>query len=109
MRYDCHLEIRNEKVTDILLDLKVGVEGHPKRDHLNFKIVKHSQQATFTPQGTYKLLNKELADLMVSDCLNRLYEGNYFGSGWPQSPPKDYPGFRVEENYTAVIDSSVQF
>ena len=96
LRYDCDLEIRNEKITKFVLDMKMKILGHAKRDHLNFKISEHKQSVEFTPQGSYKLINKELAELMVSDCLNRIYEGNVFGSGWPQSPPKDYPHFRVE-------------
>ena len=76
--------------------LKIVVQGQPRRDHLNFKIIAHSQQVNFRPQGSYQLKNKELAELMLFDSLNRLYEGNHFGSGWPQSPPKDYPHFRVE-------------
>ena len=44
---------------------------------------------------------------MVADSLKRLYEGNLFGSGWPQSPPRDYPHFQVFTNYTAIFDSSL--
>jgi len=39
--------------------------------------------------------NKELAQTMVNRCLNRMYHGNLFGSGWPLSPPRDYPHFIV--------------
>jgi hypothetical protein len=51
--------------------------------------------------------NKDLAELMVGDSLKRIYEGRVFGSGWPQSPPRDYPHFKVYENYTAIFDSSL--
>ena len=50
--------------------------------------------------------NQVLAELMVRNSLNRMYEGYLFGSGWPQSPPRDYPHFVVEENYTIVYDST---
>jgi hypothetical protein len=43
---------------------------------------------------------------MIRHCLNRLYEGNLFGSGWPMSPPRDYPHMMTEENYTIVYDST---
>lgn len=69
--------------------------GISKRSHLNFEIIGHSQKCKFMPQGEYELVNKELAELMVADCVNRMYEGTTFGSGWPQSPPMDYPQFKV--------------
>jgi hypothetical protein len=84
----------------------VTVEGVPKESTLNFKVVSHSQKVSFTPLGSYKVANRELAELFVTDGLNRLYEGEVFGSGWPQSPPRDYPRFRVEDNYTAIFDTA---
>ena len=43
---------------------------------------------------------------MVKHSLNRMYELNLFGSGYPTSPPRDYPHFIVEENFTVVYDST---
>lgn len=43
---------------------------------------------------------------MVKHSLNRLYERRLFGSGFPYSPPRDYPHFIVEDNYTVVYDST---
>ena len=60
----------------------------------------------FQQIGEYRLANKELAELVIDDCLSRLKEGHLFGSGWPQSPPRDYPRFRVYDNFTAVMDAS---
>jgi hypothetical protein len=83
------------------------VAGRPGRAHLDFEVVSHAQTVFFHPEGPHQLTNKELAEAMVADSLNRLYEGDLFGCGWPQSPPKDYPRFRVEDNYTAVIDQAI--
>lgn len=43
---------------------------------------------------------------MVHHSVNRLYERRLFGSGFPASPPRDYPHFIAEENYTIVYDST---
>jgi len=43
---------------------------------------------------------------MVKHSLNRLYEKRLFGSGWPTSPPRDYPHVMVEDNFTFLYDSS---
>ena len=43
---------------------------------------------------------------MISHSLNRLYEINLFGSGYPMSPPRDYPHMIAEANYTVIYDSS---
>ena len=44
--------------------------------------------------------------LMVKHSVNRLYELNLFGSGFPLSPPRDYPHMIAEYNYTITYDSS---
>jgi len=46
---------------------------------------------------------------MIQSSLNRIYEGLIFGSGWPMSPPRDYPHFMTQINYTVVYDSSHMF
>lgn len=71
-------------------------------------MVSHSQTASIHPEGQYQLQNKGLAEAMISDSLNRLSEGDLFGCGWPQSPPRDYPVFRVEDNYTIVVDQAMR-
>ena len=95
VRFDCNLMIKTDKIVDFGVELRLTVAGHPGSTVLNFRIRSHSQTVNFIPTSQYKLENKILAEAMVSDCLNRLYEGNLFGSGWPQSPPRDYPHFRV--------------
>jgi hypothetical protein len=50
--------------------------------------------------------NEDLARLMVQHSLNTLYHSNLFGSGWPQSPPRDYPHFITTDNFTIVYDST---
>lgn len=43
---------------------------------------------------------------MVKDSLKLIKNIRVFGSGWPLSPPRDYPNFRTETNYTLVYDST---
>ena len=73
---------------------------------MHFKLRNHSQHPSFYPYAEYKIQNKELAELMVKHSLNRLYEVNLFGNGYPVSPPRDYPHMFAEDNYTIVYDSS---
>ena len=61
---------------------------------------------TFYPYGPYKMQNEDLARLMVQNSLKTLYNTDLFGSGWPQSPPRDYPHFITAENFTIVYDST---
>jgi len=107
LKHACNLEVRNEQITTFSISLELVVAGKPKSASLDFEVVAHSQTVFFHPDGQYQLINKGLAEAMVADSLNRLYEGDLFGCGWPQSPPKDYPHFRVEENYTAVFDHAM--
>lgn len=74
--------------------------------HMKFKLKSHEEFTSFYPYGGYKIENEELAKLMVKHSLNRIYEGNLFGSGFPYSPPKDFPHFLAEDNYTIVYDST---
>ena len=50
--------------------------------------------------------NQDLARLMISNSLNTLYNTDLYGSGFPQFPPRDYPHFIAEENFTIVYDST---
>ena len=43
---------------------------------------------------------------MVSHSLNRVYEANLFGSGFPVTPPRDYPNMLANINCTIVYDST---
>ena len=82
------------------------IEGKPGQKFMHFKLRGHDQTATFTPYGQYTMNNKPLADLMVKHSLNRMYEVNLFGSGYPISPPKDYPHMMAEINFTVIYDST---
>ena len=73
---------------------------------MHFKLRSHNQLPHFYPYQEYKIENQELAELMVKHSLNRMYEVNLFGNGYPVSPPRDYPHMIAEENYTIVYDSS---
>lgn len=106
LKFNCGLTIKTEDVVKIDIILNLTIAGMPNVDTLDFQLVSHEQLVTLTPQGQYQVANQELALLMISDCLNRLYEGVLFGSGWPQSPPRAYPHFRVMQNFTIVLDSS---
>lgn len=41
---------------------------------------------------------------MISHGLNRLYQTNLFGSGWPMSPPRDYPQFESNRDFAVIYD-----
>jgi hypothetical protein len=43
---------------------------------------------------------------MISNSINRLYRSYIFGSGWPLSPPRDYPHFMADLNFTVIYDSA---
>jgi hypothetical protein len=73
---------------------------------MDFKFRRHTEFVTFYPYSDYRLLHEDLGKAMISYSLNRLYEGNLFGSGWPLSPPRDYPHILSEDNYTIVYDST---
>jgi len=105
--FDCSLNIKTIKITDFTIGLILTITGQPGDNYLNFKVISMSPKVTFSQAGNYKLADKDLAESMVVDSLQKLYEKNLFGSGWPQSPPRDYPHFRVFENYTAIFDSSL--
>ena len=55
---------------------------------MHFKLKKHDQHPHFYPYGQYEIKNLELAELMVKHSLNRMYEINLFGNGYPVSPPR---------------------
>jgi hypothetical protein len=59
---------------------------------------------TFYPYGEYQLENKDLATAMIKSCLNRIKEDVPFGSGYPLSPPRDYPRFLALKDYSLVYD-----
>ena len=106
IHYDCELNIRKEKFVDFSIGLTLEVEGHPGAQFQHFRLVGHDQFPSFYPYGDFKMQNPELATLMVKHSLNRMYEVNLFGSGYPVSPPRDYPHMIMEDNYTIVYDST---
>lgn len=106
IHYDCELNIERQKFIDFAINLKVAVQGRPNFTNLNFRYHGAEQEIFFYPYGGFVFQNKELAQAMARHSISRLFEGTVFGSGWPQSPPRDYPHFMVEENYTVVYDST---
>jgi hypothetical protein len=106
MRYECELSIQRSKVSDFTVNLKLMIEGVPRATTLDFRFRRHEETVTFNQYADYKINNVDLAKLMVKHSLNRMYEGRLFGSGWPLSPPRDYPHFIVQDNYTIVYDST---
>jgi hypothetical protein len=88
------------------IGLVAEVEGVPRASTLDFRFRRHDEFISYFPAGDYKLANLELANLLVHSSLNRLYEGNLFGSGWPLSPPRDFPQMTTRDNYTIVYDST---
>lgn len=73
---------------------------------LNFRLRSHAEKISIYPYADYRILSEELGVAMIKHSVNRLYEGPLFGSGWPLSPPRDYPVFTTLENYTFVYDPS---
>jgi hypothetical protein len=76
----------------------------PQEAFLNFKLRSHSEKIAIYPYADFKILSEELGKAMIRHSINRLYEGHLFGSGWPLSPPRDYPVFTTLENSTFVYD-----
>jgi hypothetical protein len=109
INFDCSLTIEKNKLIDFAVNLKLTIAGEPSADSIDYKLRSHEQNVTFFSYADYKMANVDLATEMVKHSLNRLYEGRLFGSGWPLSPPKDYPGFLAESNFTMVYDSSHVF
>lgn len=107
MGFSCSLSIKADKIMDFNIVLTTTVAGVPGKDYLDFNIRSFDYRVGFFPIGKYQLADRNLAILMVADCLKRIYEARVFGSGWPQSPPRDYPHFKVYDNYTAIFDSSL--
>jgi hypothetical protein len=58
----------------------------------------------FYPYGEYKVVNHDLAELLVRQSLERLYEVNLFGSGYPISPSMGYPQMLFEMNLAVLYD-----
>jgi hypothetical protein len=106
IHFDCELNIQRTKILDFGVGLEGEVEVLPTESTLDFAFRRHTEFTTFYPYADYKLLNEELGRAMVRHSLNRLAEARLFGSGWPQSPPRDYPHMMAEDNYTIVYDST---
>ena len=106
LHFDCELNIQREKIIDFQIGLTLEVVGEPGESKMDFRLRRHEEFPSFYQYGQYVIANKKLAERMVSHSLNRLYHNKLFGSGWPMSPPRDYPHFMAEENYTAVYDST---
>jgi hypothetical protein len=106
IHFDCELNIKRTKILDFAIGLDAEIEALPKETSMDFKFRRHTEFVTLFPYADYRILNEELAKTMVRHSLGRLYEGNLFGSGWPMSPPRDYPHMIAEDNYTVVYDST---
>lgn len=106
LHFDCSLFIQKEKIVDFGIDLTLTVGGFPNTSSIDYRVRSHDQTVKFYPYDKYKIVNEELATAMVRSSLNRLYQGNLFGSGFPLSPPRDYPVFSAEGNFTVVYDAS---
>ncbi len=91
IHFDCELNILRQKILDFDVGLQCEIEGIPKATTLDFKFRSHEEYISFYPYGDYKMQNQDLAILMIRHSLNRNYETVIFGSGWPMSPPRDYP------------------
>lgn len=108
IHFDCDLNIERDRVTSFAVGLDAEIEALPYANTMDFKFRRHTEFITFYPIGKFTISEqgKKLGEAMIRHSLNRLYEGTLFGSGWPMSPPRDYPHVMTEENYTVVYDST---
>lgn len=106
LHYDCEINIKRDKIMSFAVDLQLEVEGLPLSSTLDFKLRSHNETVTLYPYNDYKILQPDLGKAMVRHSVSRLYEGRLFGSGWPLSPPRDYPHFAAKDGFSFVYDSS---
>jgi hypothetical protein len=106
IHFDCELNIKRNKILDFGVGLDAEIEVVPKETTMDFKFRRHTEFVSFYPYADYRLLQEDLGRAMIRHSLNRLYDSNIFGSGWPLSPPRDYPHMMAEDNYTIVYDST---
>lgn len=106
LHFDCELNIQKQKVLGFAVGLESTIEGVPRASSLDFRVRNFQELVTFYPYGDYKTLNEPLARELLRHSLRRLEFVPCFGSGWPLSPPRDYPNFMTEDNVTVVYDST---
>ena len=106
IHFDCELNIERTKVLDFAVGLQAEIEGAPRATTMDFRFRRHEEFVSFYPYADYRVLDESLGRAMIKHSLNRMYEGRLFGSGWPMSPPRDYPHMMAEDNYTIVYDST---
>lgn len=106
IHFDCELNIQRTKILNFAVGLQAEVEGVADATALNFKFRRHEEFVSFYKYADYEIIHEDLGTAIVKHCLNRLYEGFLFGSGWPLSPPRDYPHLLTEENDLAIYDST---
>lgn len=78
----------------------------PLASVLNFRVRRHDEFISLYDVKDYKVINEDLAKTMISNSINRLYRSYIFGSGWPLNPPRDYPHFMTDINFTVIYDSA---
>lgn len=96
IHFDCELNVQREKFLDFEVGLTLVVAGDPQETNITFRLRNHEEFISFYPYGQFKMQNEELARAMVRSGLSTLYQGYLYGSGFPQSPPRDYPHFIAE-------------
>lgn len=96
--------ILKKKIVDFSIELFLDVTGEVDTSSIDFKLKSHEQAIKIYPYGSYRIYNEELAEEMIKSSLNRLYNVKLFGSGFPLSPPRDYPLFGVESSFTVIYD-----
>ena len=86
--------------------IEAEIDIVPTANTLNFRLLRHEEEVELNQYHEYVIHNSDLAKLMIHHSINRLYDGNLFGSSWPISPPKDYPRPLAAKNFTLIYDST---
>jgi hypothetical protein len=58
----------------------------------------------YTIQNGFPLADINLADKIINDSLDKLYENKLFGSGWPVYPNREYVNFGSNDNYSVIYE-----
>lgn len=91
MHYSCSLQIKSTTISEFEIDPNFVIKIVAKQTQLDFQVVSINKFTHFKDVGEFQIHDLNLATLFLTRSLDRMMEGNVFGSGW-QIYPRDYPG-----------------
>lgn len=100
------MSINRTKIIEFAVGLELEIQGVPQSGYVDFYLKSHTEFVSYYDAFGFKMENKPLADAMIKNSLNRLYNMKLFGSGWPLTPQRDYPHFMTEATATVVYDTT---